>query len=74
MNLVLAGQKDAYILNWSIGGTFNHAYMTPAAGTSVGSGKTVRFAIRPGLSRADMHWEGYSNSRIVEKSTVWLSY
>ncbi|KAI1073327.1 hypothetical protein LB507_010918 [Fusarium sp. FIESC RH6] len=72
MDLVLSGQTDAYTLHWVKGETFNHAYMTLAAGSPQGSGKTVRFMTRPGLYRADGRGEICNEFEPIEKCTVWM--
>ncbi|KAJ4005566.1 hypothetical protein NW766_011116 [Fusarium irregulare] len=72
MDLVLSGQTDLYTLQWLSGGMFNDVYMAPAAGSSQGAVKNLRFMIRPGLHRADGQTEVCSNVKVVEKCTVWF--
>ncbi|KAJ4117530.1 hypothetical protein NW768_010893 [Fusarium equiseti] len=72
MDLVLSGQTEDYRLHWLSGETFDHAEMAPAAGSSQGSRKIVRFMIRPFLYRVDGQGETFDDFKLVEKCTVWM--
>jgi hypothetical protein len=77
MDLLLSGQTAAYVVDWPISGRCNVKFdqfsMMVAVGSPPVSRNSVRFAIQPGLYRADRQGDSYSTFTVLDQSRVWMS-